>query len=93
MPLFLFHLLEFMDVDFEFDVDELNERWAQTHNLDEWTQFILKQTEDVTELITDAPRSGIWRMAATAASRSRGATPTGTRSPTTTRRSTCGSRA
>ncbi len=61
MPLFLFHLLEFMDVDFEFDVEELNERWAQTHNLDEWTQFILKQTEDVTELITQAPRSGIWR--------------------------------
>ncbi len=61
MPLFLFHLLEFMDVDYEIDVDELNERWAQAHNLDEWTQFILKQTEDVTELITKAPRSGIWR--------------------------------
>ena len=29
MPLFLFHLLEFMDVDYEIDVDELNERWAQ----------------------------------------------------------------
>jgi len=62
MPLFLFHLLEFMDVDFEFDVDELNERWAQSHNLDEWTQFILKQSEDVTEMITQAPGSGIWRM-------------------------------
>jgi biotin carboxylase len=61
MPLFLFHLLEFMDVDYEIDVDELNERWAQAHNIDEWTQFILKQTEDVTELITEAPRSGIWR--------------------------------
>jgi hypothetical protein len=60
MPLFLFHLLEFMDVEFEIDVDELNDRWAQAHNLDEWTQFILKQTEDVTELITEAPRSGIW---------------------------------
>jgi biotin carboxylase len=64
MPLFLFHLLEFMDVDYEIDVDELNERWAQIHNLDEWTQFILKQTEDVTELITQAPPSGIWRMGA-----------------------------
>jgi len=64
MPLFLFHLLEFMDVDFEFDVDELNERWAQVQNLDEWTQLILKQTDDVTELITDAPRSGIWRREA-----------------------------
>jgi hypothetical protein len=62
MPLFLFHLLEFMDVDYEIDVDELNERWAQTQNLDEWTQFILKQTEDVTELITGAPASGIWKM-------------------------------
>jgi len=61
MPLFLFHLLEFLDVDYEIDVDELNDRWAQAHNLDEWTQFILKQTEDVTEMITKAPRSGIWR--------------------------------
>ena len=61
MPLFLFHLLEFMDVDYEIDVAELNERWAQSHNLDEWTQFILKQTEDVTELITQAPASGIWK--------------------------------
>jgi hypothetical protein len=62
MPLFLFHLLEFMDVEYEIDVDELNERWAQSHNLDEWTQFILKQTEDVTELITSAPSSGIWKL-------------------------------
>ena len=62
MPLFLFHLLEFMDVDYEIDVDELNERWAQVQNLDEWTQFILKQTEDVTERITRAPASGIWTM-------------------------------
>ena len=62
MPLFLFHLLEFMDVDYEIDVDELNRRWAHPGNLDEWTQFILKQTEDVVELITEAPSSGIWRM-------------------------------
>lgn len=62
MPLFLFHLLEFMDVDYEIDVDELNTRWAHPGNLDEWTQFILKQTDDVVELITEAPSSGIWRM-------------------------------
>jgi len=64
MPLFLFHLLEFMDVDFEIDVDELNARWARTHDLDEWTQFILKQTEDTVERITEAPASGIWRRGA-----------------------------
>ncbi len=62
MPLFLFHLLEYMDVDYEIDVDELNHRWAQAHQLDEWTQFILKQTEEATELITEAPSSGIWRI-------------------------------
>ena len=63
MPLFLFHLLEFMDVDYEIDVDELNERWAHPRNIDDWTQFILKQTDDPIELITEAPASGIWRMA------------------------------
>src|SRR6185436_20899603 len=62
MPLFLFHLLEFLDVEYEIDVDELNERWARAQSLDEWTQFILKQTEDVVELITEAPTSGIWRI-------------------------------
>jgi biotin carboxylase len=62
MPLFLFHLLEFMDVDYQIDVDELNARWARAENVDEWSQFILKQTDDVTEMITRAPASGIWRM-------------------------------
>jgi hypothetical protein len=62
MPLFLFHLLEFMDIDYEIDVDELNRRWAHPGNIDDWTQFILKQTDEAVELITQAPASGIWRM-------------------------------
>jgi biotin carboxylase len=62
MPLFLFHLLEFMDVDYEIDVDELNEGWAQPHAVDAWSQFILKQTDDTVERLTRAPASGIWRM-------------------------------
>ena len=28
MPLFLFHLLEFMDVEYELDIDEINARWG-----------------------------------------------------------------
>ena len=44
MPLFLFHLLEFLDVDYEIDVDELNAGWAQPSAIDEWSQFILKDT-------------------------------------------------
>jgi biotin carboxylase len=63
MPLFLFHLLEFMDVDFEIDVDELNARWAEPGNIDDWTQFIMKQTDERVERIVAAPTSGVWRMA------------------------------
>lgn len=59
-PLFLFHLLEFMDVDYEIDIHEVQSRW---NDYDNWTQLILKQTEDKVELITEAPRSGIWSMA------------------------------
>ena len=62
MPLFLFHLLEFMGVDYEIDVDELNEAWAKPSAIDEWSQFILKDTADRVELITEAPQSGIWRL-------------------------------
>jgi biotin carboxylase len=62
MPLFLFHLLEFMDVEYEIDVEELNEGWAAPGAIDEWSQFILKDTADKTEVITKAPRSGIWRL-------------------------------
>ena len=62
MPLFLFHLLEFLDVDYEIDVDALNAGWAAPEAIDAWSQFILKDTADKTELITGAPRSGIWRL-------------------------------
>jgi hypothetical protein len=62
IPLFLFHLLEFMEVDYEIDVDELNKGWAQPRALDGWSQFILKETADVHEVITEAPASGIWRL-------------------------------
>ncbi|MBK0398230.1 biotin carboxylase [Limibaculum sp. M0105] len=58
-PLFLFHLLEYLDVDYEIDVEAVQARW---NDYDHWTQLILKQTEDKVELITRAPRSGIWRM-------------------------------
>ncbi len=29
VPLFLFHLLEYMDVDYAVDVEEINERWRE----------------------------------------------------------------
>jgi len=59
IPLMLFHLLEFMDVDFEIDVDEIQKRWS---DFGSWTQLVLKHTEDQVRMITKAPKSGIWRM-------------------------------
>ena len=45
MPLFLFHLLEYMDVDFDLDVDEINERWEELASDDLWSQMIIKETD------------------------------------------------
>ncbi len=61
-PLFLFHLLEFSDVDFELDVEELNARWSDPDNIDSWSQLVIKHTRDSVEFITDAPRTGIWKL-------------------------------
>ena len=63
-PLFLFYLLEWCDVDFDLDVNELNDRWADPQNIDRWVQLVIKYTADTVELVTAAPRSGVWRIAA-----------------------------
>jgi len=62
-PLFLFHLLEFSDVDFDLDVDEINNRWADHDNIDGWSQLVIKHTPDTVDMITAAPESGIWKLA------------------------------
>lgn len=61
-PLFLFHLLEFSDVDFDLDVDDINNRWADHENIDGWSQLVIKHTPDTVDQITAAPESGIWRL-------------------------------
>lgn len=61
-PLFVFHILEWMDVDYTLNVNALNSRWAQQENIDGWSQLIIKHTENTIEYVTEAPRSGIWRM-------------------------------
>lgn len=62
VPLFLFHLLEWSDIDFELDIEELNERWANPSYIDAWGQLVMKHTDDDTRLITEAPQSGVYRM-------------------------------
>ena len=58
-PVYMFHMLEFMDVDWELDLSEVQQRWAE---FDNWSQLILKYPHDEVGMITRAPASGIWRM-------------------------------
>ena len=62
IPLFLFHLLEFMGVDFTVDVDEINERWRDLAAVDVWAQLIMKEPTDAVERILAAPRTGTYRL-------------------------------
>lgn len=61
-PLFIFHILEWMDVEYTLNVKALNTRWAKQDNIDSWSQLIIKHTADTIEFVTEAPRSGIWKM-------------------------------
>ena len=62
MPLFLFHLLEWMDVEYELDIDDVNKRWADDSNRDNWSQLVLKSTDPEMDILTEAPPTGIWTL-------------------------------
>jgi biotin carboxylase len=62
IPLFLFHLLEYMDVDYVIDTDEINERWRQLAAVDVWAQLIMKEPNDSVERILAAPRTGTYHL-------------------------------
>ena len=62
MPLVLLHLIEYLDVDYEIDVAELNDRWGRTAAADEWSQLVIKETREEVELLTAAPATGVWRL-------------------------------
>jgi hypothetical protein len=62
VPLFLFHMLEWLNVPYEIDVNELTDRWAMAENMDSWSQLVIKHTRKTIELATKAPESGIWEM-------------------------------
>jgi biotin carboxylase len=64
IPLFLFHLLEFMDVDYAFDAEEINERWREMADRDVWAQLIIKEPNDSVERILAAPRTGTYQLSA-----------------------------
>ncbi|MFC3284974.1 biotin carboxylase [Litchfieldella rifensis] len=63
IPLFLFHLLEFSGQDFDIDIAELNDRWSHPDSIDSWSQLVIKHTDESVDLLTQAPQSGVWKMA------------------------------
>jgi D-alanine-D-alanine ligase-like ATP-grasp enzyme len=62
VPLFLFHILEYMNVDFDLDVDEINERWEELASADVWSQMVMKETDDVVQRLTATPRTGQYSL-------------------------------
>ncbi|WP_290648717.1 biotin carboxylase [Aquisalimonas sp.] len=62
IPLFLFHLLEFSDADFDLDIKDLNNRWSHPDSIDSWSQLVIKHTEESVDLLTQAPQSGVWKL-------------------------------
>ena len=62
IPLFLFHIMEWMDRDYEVSVNAINQRWHLPENIDSWSQMVIKHTDDSIRQLTVAPRSGIYKM-------------------------------
>jgi hypothetical protein len=62
VPLFLFHILEYMNVDFDLDVDEINARWDELASGDLWSQMVMKETCDIVQRLTAAPRTGQYSL-------------------------------
>ncbi len=61
-PLFLFHLIEWMDISYRLDPAKLSSRWSDPDNIDSWSQLVMKCTDHDVKRITGAPASGIWEL-------------------------------
>jgi hypothetical protein len=62
VPLFLFHILEYMNVDFDLDIDEINERWEELASGDLWSQMVMKETDDIVQQLTATPSTGQYSL-------------------------------
>jgi hypothetical protein len=61
-PLFLFHLLEWLGLDYTIDVQEFNERSCLADPLLTWSSLVIYHTRPSVERLTRAPEGGVWRM-------------------------------
>ena len=61
-PLLLFHLLEWLGIDFSFDIEEYNQRWIEAAPAPNWSQLIIDNVRNESKTMTTVPPSGIWHM-------------------------------
>ena len=62
-PLFLFHLLEYLDVDYEIDVDDINRRWAEASSGRRLEpDHPQAEPRGRRARSREAPKTGIWRL-------------------------------
>jgi biotin carboxylase len=62
MPLFLFHMMEWMNQPYKLNVNAINSRWFKAENIDSWGQLVIKYTDKQVKVITETPLSGIYKM-------------------------------
>jgi hypothetical protein len=62
VPLLLYHLLEWFDVDYRVNATEFNDQWLAPPRTGDWAQLIIEHTGKPAEVVTDVPATGIWRL-------------------------------
>jgi hypothetical protein len=62
LPLLLFHLLEWMGVEYAFDVEQFNRRWVAAEQTTSWSQLVIEHLGDEPATLTSALPAGVWRM-------------------------------
>jgi hypothetical protein len=62
LPLLLFHLLEWMGVEYVFDVERFNRRWVAAEQTTSWSQLVIEHLGDEPATLTSALPAGVWRM-------------------------------
>lgn len=62
LPLFAFHLLEWLNVPFDLNVDELNDFLAEPNPEDDWSQLMLYHTDKIGILVKRMPVTGLYRL-------------------------------
>jgi hypothetical protein len=61
-PLLLFHLLEWLRVNYSVDVEEFNRRSSTVEHASTWSSLVVYHIRNSVETLTTAPKGGIWRM-------------------------------